>query len=192
MRKASRSFTYLPLLATAGALFATGVMTARADRFPVDSGSIWAWVYNQTNDYRASNGLPRLTFAPSVKDVAQFYADYQASTGTSGHQADGRSPGQRLDAAGLRYCGYAENVFEIWAAPGVPTWRTAATAAMEFWKHSPGHNANLLSATMTSMGVGSAGWTYANGRNTYKVVQLFIDDCGSTGPRVKTLGKQRG
>ncbi len=184
--------TFLPLLGLAGALTVTQITVTKADRFPVDSGSIWAWIYNQTNDYRASNGLPRLIFAPSVKDVAQPYADYQASTGTSGHEADGRTPGQRLDAAGIRYCGFAENVYEIWSTPGIPTWQTAAARAMEFWKHSPGHNANLLSPTMTSMGVGSAGWTYANGRNYYKVVQVFIDDCGGTAPRAKTLGKRKG
>ncbi len=183
--------TLARVLGLAAALTALAAPAAKADQFPVDSGAIWAWIFNQTNAYRASRGLPRLSFAPSIKDVAQPYAVYQASTGTSGHQADGRTPGQRLDAAGIKYCGYAENVFEIWSAP---PHRLGGLPRRQQWSSGrahQGHNANLLSASMTSMGVGSAGWTYENGRNFYKIVQLFVDDCGGAGPRTKTLGKRR-
>ena len=48
--------------------------------------------------------------------------------------------------------------------------------AMELWKQSPGHWENLLRAPATHVGIGAAGWTHV-GKNYFKVVQVFIDDC---------------
>ena len=50
---------------------------------------------------------------------------------------------------------------------------------MEDWKRSPGHRNNLLGARVTHMGLGVAGWTH-DGKNYYKIVQIFIDDCISS------------
>ncbi len=46
-------------------------------------------------------------------------------------------------------------------------------AAMRFWKHSPGHERALRSAS-TEIGVGVAGWKHDN-QWYYQEIQVFID-----------------
>ncbi len=46
-------------------------------------------------------------------------------------------------------------------------------AAMRFWKHSPGHERALRSAS-TEIGVGVAGWRHGN-QWYYQEIQVFID-----------------
>jgi uncharacterized protein YkwD len=186
--------TLVRLLGFAGALTALAAPTAKADPLPLDSGKLFVIIHGQTNDYRKIKGLSRLDFAPSVAKVAQAYAEYLAANNLTGHNADGRNAEQRLQAAGFKagvsYCGWAENFYEISTTAAVPTWHQAGTAAVAWWKQSPGHDAHLRSPDMTSMGVGSAAAS-DGGRNYVKIVQLFIDDCGDTGPRTKTLGKRK-
>jgi uncharacterized protein YkwD len=161
-----------------------GVKLAAADPLAVDSNSIFGAVFNQTNAYRQANGVHKLILSGRVKPVAQEYAEYLAANNASGHEADGRTPAQRVAAHGIEYCGVAENVYEIWSSPAVPTWDLAVSSAMDFWLRSPGHEANLRDANMKLLGVGSAGWSH-EGKNYVKIVQVFVDDCLPADRKIK-------
>jgi Cysteine-rich secretory protein family len=149
---------------------------ARADQFAVDSDKICLWIWKQTNAFREANGVPRLILDPTIVRVAKDYADFLARKNVSGHKADGCDPHQRVAAGGIENCGVSENVCDYWSAPDIAPWETVAARAMELWKQSKGHRENLLRARATRVGIGAAGWKH-DGKNYYKIVQVFIDDC---------------
>ena len=149
---------------------------ARADQFAVDSDKICEWIWNQANAHREANGVPRLILNPTIVKIAKEYAELLARKNVSGHTADGRDPDQRVAAAGIENCGVSENVCDYWSAPDIASWESVAAKAMELWQQSPAHRENLLRARATQVGIGAAGWT-RNGKNYYKIVQVFIEDC---------------
>jgi uncharacterized protein YkwD len=54
--------------------------------------------------------------------------------------------------------------------------------AMDGWKKSPGHNANLLEKRAHEVGIGVAGWRQDGEKYIFHVVQVFAAQC---------LGKRR-
>ena len=162
----------------AGALFAAH--SSFAQQIPIDTSRVVRPILGATNNYRASLGVPALVQSAPLMQAAQQYAEYQARTNTTGHTADGRTVQQRILATNAyKPCFYAENVFEYWSQPNAAVPPTVVSAAMQFWQHSPGHEANLRNPKAKHIGVGAAAWTHA-GRNYYKVVQVFGDDCGAS------------
>ncbi len=155
---------------------------AHAQSIPIDTARVVRPILGDTNNYRAGLGLPALVQSAPLMQAAQQYAEYQARTNTTGHSADGRTVEQRILATNAyRPCFYAENVFESGSLPNVAVPPTVVTAALQFWKNSAGHDANLRHAKAKHIGVGAAAWTHG-GRHYYKVVQVFGDDCGASGP----------
>jgi len=133
-----------------------------------------AAIIEQTNAYRQAKGLAPLRENPSASEEAQSYADYLARTARQGHSADGRSPFERLRASGTKFCKFrGENWHESWTRPSPASPAAAVAAAMTFWKHSPGHERALRSAS-TDIGVGVAGWRHGN-QWYYQEIQVFID-----------------
>jgi len=63
--------------------------------------------------------------------------------------------------------------------------------AMDGWKKSPGHNANLLQKRAHEIGIGAAGWKLEGGQEIFRVVQVFASACPQKRPSspwiVKTL-----
>ncbi len=150
-----------------------GVTQAHAQAFAVPD-SAKAAIIDQTNAYRASKGLAPLRESEAASREAQGYADYLAETAKQGHSADGRSPFQRLRASGAKFCKFrGENWHESWTRPARVSPGTAVDAAMTFWKHSPGHERALRSAS-TEIGVGIAGWRHGT-QWYYQEIQVFID-----------------
>jgi hypothetical protein len=49
--------------------------------------------------------------------------------------------------------------------------------AMDGWKNSPGHNANLLERRAQEIGIGAAGWRLGGGKDIFRVVQVFAAKC---------------
>ena len=146
-------------------------------------------IWNQTNAYRQSSNQAKLERDFDLMRAAQKYADYLATTNTIGHDADGRDPGARIAAEGFQACHWAENVYEQWSSPALAPWRAAAAGAMDFWRNSSGHAANMRDAKATRLGVGVTAWKHGD-RSYYKIVQVFGDDCQ---PRsgAKRLGKKK-
>ena len=148
-------------------------LPASAQQFDIPPSAKTA-IIEETNAYRQGKGLPPLRENPSASEEAQAYAAYLARTARQGHSADGRSPFQRLRASGTKFCKFrGENWHESWTRPAPASPEAAAAAAMSFWKHSPGHERALRSAS-TEIGVGVAGWRHGN-RWYYQEIQVFID-----------------
>lgn len=103
-----------------------------------------------TNAERSNAGLPALRANSRLNEAAQLHADQMARSGRLAHELSGAPyprPEDRLAAAGYRWSAYAENI-----AMGQST----AAAAMDSWMHSSGHRANILSTSVTEIGVGFA------------------------------------
>lgn len=95
------------------------------------------------NDYRASKGVSRLSYANDLANVAQTYSDWMSASTTFSHvDADGNNFVKRCANAGIA-C-YAENL-----AVGF----TSASNLLNMWQASPSHNENLL-RNLSSVGLG--------------------------------------
>jgi uncharacterized protein YkwD len=107
-------------------------------------------IVQATNAERSSAGLQALRANSRLMEAAQLHADQMARLGRLEHVLSGGQyprPEDRLAAAGYQWSSYAENI-----AMG----QTSASAAMDSWMRSSGHRANILSASVTEIGVGFA------------------------------------
>lgn len=98
------------------------------------------------NEYRASQGVAKLSYSGALASVAVTHSTWMNSTGTFSHTgANGSTFTDRCEAAGVN-C-YGENL-----ADGAKS----AQNLLDMWKASPSHNANLL-RPFRSIGLGVAG-----------------------------------
>ena len=114
------------------------------------ASAIVSAIVQLTNAERSNAGLPALRASSRLNEAAQLHADQMARLGRLAHDLSGAQyprPEDRLAAAGYQWSAYAENI-----AMGQ---RTAA-AAMDSWMRSSGHRANILSTSVTELGVGVA------------------------------------
>lgn len=163
MRPVRRSGSVRLLLAIlAIALMSASAGTARAD-FAADTAR---GVYKKLNAYRMKNDLPKLQPDRTLSKVSHRYAVLLARLGKLDHRADGRDPGQRMKAAGYRWCTYAENI--AWSSSR-RTPEAMATQFMKQWTNSRGHRANMLKRDINDVGIGVA----ADGRGRIYAVQVF-------------------
>src|SRR4029079_14416595 len=112
-------------------------------------------IVEMTNAFRRENRLGQVKANAALAAAARAFAEYLAKTGKFAHEADGRQPAQRAEAAGYRYCLVAENLAMNLDSRGFET-KALAGAAIEGWKNSPGHRANMLQPTVTEIGVAVA------------------------------------
>jgi len=114
------------------------------------------------NIQRSYSGLGGLTFNWQVARVARIKSQDMINNGYFSHYSPVYgSPFKMLESYGLKFSSAAENI-----AYGQKT----AQAVMDAWMNSPGHKANILSKTVTQIGVGCA--KASNG--TLYFTQLFI------------------
>jgi uncharacterized protein YkwD len=164
-----------PLFALA--LLACAAPPASAQDEPVDMELIKATVLAETNAYRASKNVPQLQRNAALEAAAAAYAAYLAEHGAMGHTADGGNPAKRVSAQGYKWCFISENVWSSFPKPETTLSEELAHRAMDGWKKSPGHNANLLQKRAQEMGVGVAGWKQDGGGHLFRVVQVFAAAC---------------
>ena len=105
------------------------------------------------NEYRTANGLGTLAASRSINQAAY---DHSLDMGVQGYFAhdslDGRSPWDRMCAAGHEpACTGSAMMGENIAAGNEDAWNTFVQ-----WRESPGHNANMLTAGFTCIGIGRA------------------------------------
>lgn len=126
------------------------------DPEPVED-SVVAEVIRLVNEERAKEGLSALKTTDTINQAAQVRADelLQLFDHT---RPDGRSCFTALGEAGVRYYTAGENI-----AMGYPT----PEAVVNGWMNSPGHRANILNRSFTTIGVG-----YNSQRNCW--VQMFV------------------
>ena len=126
----------------------------------VPTSGFGAEVVNLVNEYRVSKGLPRLRADPYITTASNNYAHVMATergnvASVSHTGPDGSTSEQRLAASGYggAFCG--ENLAAGQVSP---------QAAVDVWKSSPAHNAIMLAANPTEIGVGY----YYNPSSHYK------------------------
>jgi uncharacterized protein YkwD len=115
---------------------------------PAPSGGVTTQVVTLTNAERAKAGCGPLTVNATLTSVAQAHSQDMATNNYFEHNSqDGRTPFDRMTAAGYRYSTAAENI-----AAGQRTPQDVMTA----WMNSPGHRANILNCALRQIGVGYA------------------------------------
>lgn len=129
-----------------------------------------AIIVEMTNAFRSDNRLGAVVTNPALQAAAQSFADYLARSGAFAHTADGRQPADRALAAGYHYCMVAENIALHQSNRGFETLDLAARA-VDGWKNSAPHRANLLQPLVTETGIGIAKSTDADPK--FLTVQLF-------------------
>ncbi len=112
-------------------------------------------IIEMTNAFRKEHKLGAVTPNAALTAAARAFAAYLAKTGTFAHEADGRAPHERAVAQGYRYCLVSENLAMNLDSRGFES-RQLAREAVEGWKKSPGHRANMLQPGATEIGVGIA------------------------------------
>jgi hypothetical protein len=154
-------------------------------------------IVQMTNAFRQENKRGELRPNPVLQAAARAFAEYLAKTGKFAHEADGRDPQDRAVAQGYRYCLIAENLALNLDSRGFET-RALAREAVEGWKNSPGHRANMLRPGLTEIGVAVARAPDKNpkfisvqmfGRPDAMKVQFRIENKGAT-PMRYTLGEK--
>lgn len=107
-------------------------------------------VLAQTNQVRLARGLGALLWDDLAYKAAVGHAQDMLARGYFGHDTpEGRTPGQRLAAAGVTEVVVGENLayYEGYPDADIPR------KAVQDWMNSPGHRANLLKGDFTHLGV---------------------------------------
>lgn len=100
-----------------------------------------------------------LSWDPELGDLALAHSRDMAARNYFAHATlEGESPFKRMTLAGYSYTAADENI-----AAGYPT----AESVVNGWLNSPGHCANLMSASYTVIGVGYAAGTTSSSYGTY-------------------------
>ncbi|MEH2297255.1 CAP domain-containing protein [Nostoc sp.] len=126
----------------------------------VNTAGLEESVFNQINDYRASQGLPKLTRNSAIDNQARIHSQDMASGKVPfGHTGFL----ERVNAIGIPYSAAGENV----ASNG--GYSNPAKIAVQGWLNSPGHLANIRgNYNKTGIGVSSK-----DGREIY-FTQIFL------------------
>lgn len=151
-------------------LLALGLCGAPAGAQPQPSAAeVQRSIVEQTNRFRATQGLPPLRDAPLLARTAQDFAAFMARTDRYGHEADGRTPAERARAQGYDFCLVAENIAYEFSSAGFAT-RELAQNFVRGWENSPPHRANMMDPAAAETGV-----AVAQSRTTrrYYAVQMF-------------------
>jgi uncharacterized protein YkwD len=120
---------------------------------PTATGAtVGSWFANDviaaTNRERRVAGCPDLTVDPVLTVVAQAHSVDMAVAGYFSHDGrDGRTPFDRITAAGFAFSVAAENIAAGQRDPDT---------VLRAWMDSPGHRANILNCLLTRIGVGFA------------------------------------
>ena len=110
------------------------------------SGTAEAQVLALTNQERAKAGCGPLRTNRALTNAAEAHASDMVDQHYFAHDSlDGRSPFDRMKAAGFKGGAMAENIAVGYSTPA---------AVMQGWMNSPGHRQNILNCTYTMIGIG--------------------------------------
>ncbi|MEH2395127.1 MAG: CAP domain-containing protein [Nostoc sp.] len=126
----------------------------------IDTAALEQSIFNQINNYRASQGLPALTRNSAIENQARIHSQNMAN-GTVPFGHTGFS--ERVRAIGIPYRAAGENVAynQGYSDP--------ATIAVQGWLKSPGHLANIK-GNYEKTGIGVA----SNSRGAIYFTQIFL------------------
>ena len=114
------------------------------------TSAVSSTIVQLTNAERSNAGLPALRSSERLMQAAQLHADQMARAGRLEHVLSGGQyprPEDRLAAAGYQWSAYAENIAMGQSTPA---------AVMDSWMRSSGHRANILSTSVSEIGIGFA------------------------------------
>jgi uncharacterized protein YkwD len=100
------------------------------------------------NNHRAQNGLGPLKISYTLTRASAWKSQDMAANAYFAHDDPGRTWIQRV-----RDCGYG---FNAYIGENIAAGYGDAQAVFDGWKNSPGHNANMLGANYTTIGIGKA------------------------------------
>ncbi|MEX0616846.1 MAG: CAP domain-containing protein [Candidatus Woykebacteria bacterium] len=122
-------------------------------------------LFNAANNERMQQDLPELAVSDCATYVAQIRSEDLAANSYFSHTSPkGETAFSLMDHYNVPYGWAGENL----ARNNYPSNKAAAVAISDLMK-SPGHRANILSTTYTSMGVG-----YAAGRNGMRYFTMVL------------------
>ncbi|HZP56342.1 MAG TPA: CAP domain-containing protein [Dehalococcoidia bacterium] len=98
------------------------------------------------NNYRVQNGLAPLTLSYGLSRASAWKSKDMAANRYFAHDDLTRTWVDRI-----RDCGYGYNT---WLGENIAAGYTTAQQAFDAWRNSPGHNANMLGANYTTIGIG--------------------------------------
>ncbi len=101
-------------------------------------------VFRLTNEERVANGLPALK-SMTILDKAAYIRSTEQESIFSHTRPDGRSCFTVLEDLGISYTRAGENIAMGYTSP---------ESVVTGWMNSPGHRANILNASFTTLGVG--------------------------------------
>jgi uncharacterized protein YkwD len=150
-----RSHTYnLAILALFSALaFAAPAMASSSIAANGCDSKAAAKVVSETNEYRVSLGLSRLSVAPKLLEFAVTHARDMAASNVMTHSSsDGLSFAQRARASSYRFRTMRENI----ALESTSISQGIGSNLMNLWKHSAAHDANMRATDISQIGVAVA------------------------------------
>lgn len=126
---------------------------AQSDPEPSAPAGYESGLLREINQVRAQHGLSALELSNPLNEAAEYHSKTMAARGFFAHEsADGSSFWKRVErfypSRGFRYWSAGENL-----AYGSP--RMSADGAVRAWMGSPGHRANILSASWREIGIGA-------------------------------------
>jgi uncharacterized protein YkwD len=98
------------------------------------------------NDHRAQSGLPPLALSYTLTKASAWKSADMGTNRYFAHDDLNRTWVQRVQD-----CGYG---FNTWLGENIAAGVQTAQQAFDIWKNSPGHDANMLGANYTSIGIG--------------------------------------
>ncbi|HUP98269.1 MAG TPA: CAP domain-containing protein [Usitatibacter sp.] len=134
-------------------------------------------VVAETNEFRKEQRLTATAPETALRRTAEAFAAFMARTDKYGHEADGRSPGERAKSHGYDWCRVSENISYQWSSADFETAELAARL-VEGWKKSPGHRRNMLDPSVTETAVAVA---RSPRSGKYYAVQMFGRPRGGRG-----------
>lgn len=121
--------------------------------------------FTMVNNYRADNGVAELKWAVDMAEVARRHSQDMVNRDFFDHtNPDGVDVVGRLALLGIDWIALGENIARTTQNTEEP-----AKAALNVWKESSGHEANMVNATFEESGVG-----IAIGDNYIYFTQVFI------------------
>ena len=104
--------------------------------------------FHLVNAFRVYHGVGILTWDDRAATAARLHSEDMAVNNYFDHYSqDGRDPGDRIEAQGINYWAYGENI-----DAGYPS----GIAAHNGWVNSAGHRRNILDPDFNYLGVGFA------------------------------------
>jgi uncharacterized protein YkwD len=155
-RRAIKAGVGLLVLSLLAAIVARFYLIYTAPRSPEKTSGLTEQeteILDLVNQQRARGGLPPLKFSPRLAVVARGHSYDMAMRHYLAHNSpDGVAPAERISGSGIGYQAVGENIYMDDYADSTDVPRRA----MNGWRKSPEHLANIISGRFTETGIGIA------------------------------------